>query len=374
MSVATISSLELKKVDRILKTFTSVPSQNSELTDKEKAFADESSLVKIFVGNTDNVQHGFFSFDDFKLSNIDLKVLRQDPFNPSVTLNSFWINGILNAAKKKEVRMMMTGQMGNFTVSADGYLVHLSMLFQFQFLQLYVEMRRYADKKGVGFLRAFRSRVVGVFKYNLKVWFKGKSLFSKEFFSMKGALMQDYYIENKHLFKLKIDELIPGYSSFFSNRNMRIKQLQKNLYYANVYWSNYGIAAGVDITDPTSDKRVIDFSLSINDSYFNKHGVSKYLYKTMFVDLIPNEILNNPNSMIQSFDYGDRLKEDKGLSKVLMRFVPESDIHKKLKVEQISVCIKEICNSNNSNYKRNVIDNLLHNISTINYLLNFKKD
>ena len=374
MSVATISSFELKKVDRKLNTFTSVPSQNSKLTDKEKEFADESSLVKIFVGNKDNVQPGFFSFDDFKLSNIDLKGLRQDPFNPSVTLNSFWINGILNSAKNQEVRLMMTGQMGNFTLSADGYLVHLSMLFQFQFLKLFVEMRRYANEKGVGFLRAFLSRVVGVFKYNSRVWFKGKSLFSKEFFSMKGALVLDYYIENKNLFKLKSNELIPGYTSFFSNRKMRIKQLQKNLYYANVYWSNYGTAVGVDITDPTSDKRVIDFSLSISDYYFNKNGVSKYLYKTMFADLIPNEILKNPNSMIQSFDYGDRLKEDKALREVVMRLAAESDIPNMLKLDQFSVFVDEAFSSSNLNYKRNVIDKLLHNISTINYLLNFKND
>jgi asparagine synthase (glutamine-hydrolysing) len=374
MSVATISSFELKKVDRNLNTFTSVPSQNSKLTDKEKAFADESSLVKLFVGNRDNVQPGFFSFDDFKLSNIDLKVLREDPFNPSVTLNSFWINGILNAAKNQEVRLVMTGQMGNFTLSAEGYLVHLSMLFRLQFSRLFVEMRRYADKKGVGFLRAIRIRILNVFKYNLRVWFKGKALFSKEFFLMKGVFLLDYYIENKNLFKLKSDELIPGYTSFFSNRKMRIKQLQKNLYYANVYWFNYGKAVGVDITDPTSDKRVIDFSLSISDSYFNKHGVSKYLYKKMFADLIPNEILKNPNSMIQSFDYVDRLKEDKALREVVMRLAAESDIPSILKVEQFSLFVDEAFSSSNSNYKRNMIDKLLHNISTINYLLNFKKD
>ena len=78
--------------------------------------------------------------------------------------------------------------------------------------------------------------------------------------------------------------------------------------------------------------------------------------------------------MIQSFDYGDRLKEDKALREVVMRLAAESDIPNMLKLDQFSVFVDEAFSSSNLNYKRNVIDKLLHNISTSNYLLNFKND
>jgi asparagine synthase (glutamine-hydrolysing) len=372
MSVAAVSSRELKKVDRKLNTFTSVPSLNSKLTDKEKQFADESSLVQIFNSSRDNLQSRYLSFDDFELSKINLNELRKDPFNPSVTLNSFWMNGVLKEAHQSGIRLMMTGQMGNFAVSADGYLVHIEMLIRLQFFKLYEEIRHYAFNKKVSFLSAFFMRVVRVFKFNLNCWIKKRSLFSDEFFSINGSFSLGYYKKFKNLFKLKSRELITGYSFFLINRELRIKQLEKNLYFANIYWSLLGNSSGVDITDPTSDKRVIDFSLTISDIYFYRKGEIKYLYKKMFRELLPREILENTNSMIQSFDFGDRIKTDVGLLsfvKSLQSISSEKDVKMQANIVDM---LNNLCSEKHPNYNRKELMRFLHNVSVFNFLVNFK--
>jgi asparagine synthase (glutamine-hydrolysing) len=374
MSVATLSSNELKKSGHNLYTFTSVPALNTKLTDKETQFADESNLVNIFSGKKDNVRSSFLSFDDFKLSEIDFKDLSMDPFNPSVTLNSFWINGILKEAKSSNIRLMLTGQMGNFTVSADGYLVHLEMLFRLQFLNLYKAIKHYADKKRLSFFKAFRIRVLSVLKFSMRSWLHKKSIYNNNFFVKEGSLSLAYYNKNRELFKSKLNDLIPGYASFFSSRKLRINQLQKNIYYSNIYWALYGKSYGIDITDPTSDRRVIEFSLTISDIYFFRDGESKFLYKKMFNDLLPKEIVENTVSKIQSFDFGDRIQKDIGLKELVLQLDDKFSHPDQDAIGLISANLNSITSSSHPNYERRNIIKLLHDISTMNYLMNFKKD
>ncbi|MEY3059370.1 MAG: hypothetical protein RL000_722, partial [Bacteroidota bacterium] len=374
MSVATLSSNELKKSGHNLYTFTSVPALNTKLTDKEKQFADESNLVNIFCGKKDNVRSNFLSFDDFKLSEVDLKDLRMNPFNPSVTLNSFWINGILKEAKRSNIRLMMTGQMGNFTVSADGYLVHLEMFFRLQFLNLYKAIKYYADKKRLSFFQAFRIRILSVLKFNIRSWLNKKSIYNNNFFVREGSLSLAYYKKNRKLFKSKLNDLIPGYASFFSSRKLRISQLQKNIYYSNIYWALYGKSFGIDITDPTSDRRVIDFSLTISDAYFFRNGESKFLYRKMFKDLLPKEIVENSVSKVQSFDFGDRIQKDIALKEVVLQLDDKFSHTSQEVTGVISTNLISITSSRHPNYERRNIIKLLHDISSINYLMNFKKD
>jgi asparagine synthase (glutamine-hydrolysing) len=374
MSVATLSSNELKKSGHNLYTFTSVPALNAKLTDKEKQFADESNLVNLFSGKKDNVRSIFLSFDDFKLSEVDLKDLRMNPFNPSVTLNSFWINGILKEAKRSNIRLMLTGQMGNFTVSADGYLVHLEMLFRLHFLNLYKAIKHYADKKRLSFLKAFRIRVLSVLKFNIRSWLNKRSIFKNNFFVREGSLSLAYYKKNRELFKSKLNDLIPGYASFFSSRKLRISQLRKNIYYSNIYWALYGKSYGIDITDPTSDRRVIEFSLTISDAYFFRDGEPKFLYKKMFKNLLPKEIVENTVSKIQSFDFGDRIQKDIALKELVLQLDDKFSHPNQELSGIISGNLNSITSSSHPNYERRNIIKLLHDISTINYLINFKKD
>lgn len=373
-SVAAIGSLELEKSGRNLSTFTSIPSSVSKLTQIERNFSDESTLVQLFCASRNNVIPHFLSFDHFKLSEMDQGELRLDPFNPAITFNTFWIHGILKEAKKKNIRLMMTGQMGNFTVSADGYLTHLEMFLRLRFSTLYRELKAFARVNNITLLSAFKIRVLKILKFNFLAWTNKRFVFDNSFFLKNGALSLSYYIKHKRAFKVKRNSLIPGYAAFFSNRSLRIKQLQKNLYFANIYWALYAKTFGVDVTDPTADKRVVDFSLCICEKYFNLFGISKYLYKRIFYGLIPVELVNNKISMVQSFDFGDRLKNDKDFPKLLAGLLADAKKEQDFSVDAFVANSSKILNASNPNYKRREIAKLLHDISLINFRSNFKNE
>ena len=93
-------------------------------------------------------------------------------------------------------------------------------------------------------------------------------------------------------------------------------------------------------------------------------------YDNLIRDPKTNSIINTNMSEYNEYisRRDSKLKENEKVNNL------ESDITNMLKLYQFSVFVDEAFSSSNLNYKRNVIDKLLHNISTINYLLNFKND
>ncbi|MEY4571810.1 MAG: hypothetical protein RLZ10_1021 [Bacteroidota bacterium] len=371
MSVASISSVELGQINKSLHAFTSVTSENYSLTEKELLYSDESSLVKEFVADKENVISRYCCFDDYKLSNTDLYSLRNDLFNPSVTLNSHWINGIMHIAKQDGIKILLTGQMGNFTISADGYFNYLELFLRFNFKTLYCELEIDAEKNNRSMLNSFKVRVINVCKYRIRSFLNQKSLFKKSFLEKYGVLRYSFYANLLKDLKQKKGFLVPGFFHVKSQRKLRIEQLKKNLYFSNTYWYLYGSKHGVQITDPTCDSRVVLFSLNISEEYFFKNGISKYLYKGMFTGLIHPRILNNSRTMVQSYDFGERLKADSNLHEFVKSVCNNRVYSEWMDYEILRKMANQIVSSEKPNFERQKIISFLHKISTINFLNNF---
>jgi hypothetical protein len=92
----------------------------------------------------------------------------------------------------------------------------------------------------------------------------------------------------------------------------------------------------------------------------------------MFRELLPREILENTNSMIQSFDFGDRIKTDVGLLsfvKSLQSISSEKDVKMQANIVDM---LNNLCSEKHPNYNRKELMRFLHNVSVFNFLVNFK--
>jgi asparagine synthase (glutamine-hydrolysing) len=366
MAVAGISSRELSLENKILNTFTSIPSKLSKISAEEVLFSDESKLVqKVFYHDT-SVKSFFCGFEDFIFSKLRLNELKKNPFNPYVTLNSFWIEGIFEMAKKKGVRSMMNAQMGNYTISSNGYFEHFELLKKLKLKEFVKEIYFYAKQNEISILQSFKKRFLSILKLKISFFFKSLKIQTKNFLKEHGFFVYGVYKPYKKYFLKKRNELVPGYHALPSQRALRIKQLEKNLYYSNIYWYLYASAYGIQISDPTSDSRVIHFTLSISENLFFKKGVQKYLYKGTFSNILQKEVVENTQKAVQSFDYGDRLVNDSHTMEFLIDLINQhvSDSYdNSLLIKELS----EIINHPRSNYQRRQIMSFLHKISVLNF-------
>jgi asparagine synthase (glutamine-hydrolysing) len=370
MSVAAVGAQELNYQKKQLHTFTSAPSISSKLTADEMAYADESNLVKKGIANFKNINASFCRFEDFKFSEIDFDEVGLDPFNPYVTVNYFWINGVLQLAKTKGIRSVLTGQMGNFTISSDGFMVHLEFFKKLMFSKLFRELFLFATNKKISISKAFKIRVLQVFKYQLKTLIKSNSKFSQSFFKEYGVLNYNRYYKNKSIFKSKRNELIPDYFFIRSQRKLRLKQLEKTLFFSNSYWYSYSMLNGVEVLDPTSDERVICFSLSIQEHKYFSEGIRKYIYKGVFAGLVNKYVLENTVYGVQSYDFGDRLTTDTKSIQWLSNYQIDKDEYNS---QFYKHNLEKLIFSEKPNFKRTVISKVLHFISVHNFSRNFKK-
>lgn len=370
MSVASVSAQELKYQKKHLNTFTSVPSISSKLTLEEMAFADESGLVKKGIASFENIKPSFCRFEDFKFSEIDFDTVGLNPFNPYVTINYFWINGVLQLAKKNGIRSILTGQMGNFTISSDGFFVHLDLFKKLMFSKLFKELFLFAKEKKISISKAFIIRVLQVFKYQLKTLIKSSSKFSLNFFNEYGVLKYKRYEKNKSIFKSKRNELIPNYFFIRSQRNLRLKQLEKTLFFSNSYWYSYAMENGVEVLDPTSDQRVICFTLSIPEHKYFSEGIRKFIYKGVFAGLVSKCVLENTVNGIQAYDFGDRLVTDAKSIKWLSECTNDNEEYNS---QFFKYNLEKLILSEKPNVKRTVISKILHFISVDNFSKQYKK-
>ena len=370
MSVAAVGAQELNYKQKQLHTFTSVPSLSSKLTTDEMAFADESNLVKKGIANFENVNASFCRFEDFKFSEIDFDEVGLNPFNPYITVNYFWINGVLQLAKKNGIRSILTGQMGNFTISSDGFLVHLEFFKKLMFSKLFRELFLFANEKKISISKAFNIRVLQVFKYQLKTLIKSSSKFSLNFFNEYGVLNYKRYNKNKSIFKSKRNELIPDYYFIRSQRNLRLKQLEKTIFFSNSYWRSYSMENGVEVLDPTSDERVICSSLSIPENKYFCKGIRKFIYKGMFAGLVNKFVIENSAYGIQAYDFGDRLKADAKSIQWLSDYTIDNDEYNS---HYFNHNLEKLILSEKPNFQRTVISKILHFITVDNFTNQYKK-
>ena len=76
-------------------------------------------------------------------------------------------------------------------------------------------------------------------------------------------------------------------------------------------WPSLGSAFGLEFTDPTSDRRVLEFCLGIPAEQFFKMGIDRYIIRHAMRGLLPQEILMNRIRGIQGVDLIQRIAWDK---------------------------------------------------------------
>ncbi len=127
---------------------------------------------------------------------------------------------------------------------------------------------------------------------------------------------------------------------------------------------------GVEVLDPTSDQRVICFSLSIPEHKYFSQGIRKFIYKGVFADLVNKCVLENTVYGIQAYDFGDRLVADANSIKWLSDYTIDSEEYNS---EFFKHSFEKLIHSRKPNFQRTVISKILHFITVDNFSKQYKK-
>ncbi len=280
--------------------FTAAPTK--PITDERHRFGDEWQHAAALAAMYPNIDHIRVANDDRPLLEVMARWeagLDGPVLNP---FNAVWTNAIDREARARGINVMLIGQMGNATFSYDGGELLAAQLLGCRLLSAARTMRdlhRFGGRSFLGLLgdvgdvilptvaRRLLRRAVGIPEPDLF----DLSAINPDFVRTKGL--------KPYIGRLSFNMRNLGRGNSRIVRLAMFNRTEQRGQWACATRRLYGI----DLRDPTSDRRLVELCLSIPDNQFLRSGVARSLARRVMAGLLPDGILNERRRGLQSADW-----------------------------------------------------------------------
>lgn len=347
-SVACVAASILKNKREKLISYTSIPMDGYNDDTSKYRFADESEYVNSLKDTIDNLEINYCKSEN-KDSVSDIKKFTKILEQPYKTFqNIFWVNEIMQKVEKRNSKVLLTGQYGNFSISYGDFLVHIKTLLGRGHLCKVVKEVSECSK-------LYNQSPITTSKYIIRAFREYKN-------TRKSLSIQDKYenspLKMELINKWNIDTRIE--KSKYGLINLKCKNIKELRQYfldpvmltqiGNIE-SKMSLAHGIVQRDPTKDKRVVEFCLSLPIGQFVRNGQERLLIKRAMKGILPDKIrLNSFTKGLQSADWIQRLlPKQKYICDKLEEVIKDEESRKYLDIEKLKKQLEHL--------KVNSIDN-----------------
>lgn len=216
--------------------------------------------------------------------------------------NHYWIQAVTETAVRDGVGVVLTGAMGNATVSWAGNGSALLALIQGQ--------------RDVAFqllLHAEANLWLTLKRQVFKPLLQPQRRWLRRLRSPKGKPWQTYSALNPHMAaELDMDSRMraAGYDPTFTFSPLEDGRPR---FFAPAWgigagiWSEIGAAHSVSFRDPTSSLSMLEFLLRVPDDQFRRDGQASFLLRRAFRNRLPGTVLSGRQKGLQAADIGHRI-------------------------------------------------------------------
>lgn len=301
-TVVSFAARALKEENKKLNTYSYIPEKGFIDWTPKCRLADERPYIKSTVQYVGNINDQYLSFngkDPFSEIDNLLNVMEM-PYK--FFENSVWVNGIYEKAYADDVRVLLGGARGNFSISWGPALDYYAILLKkLRWFQLYRELLLYSKNVGVKkatVLSAIRRKAYQT-KHHTTDDYQFPILINSNFANETEVYqkLQNSGLDEPFLNKLNIYEVRKNHYKHLYNWNTNGTSGTKlSLYYSA--WNR----------DPTNDIRTIRFCLSIPDEQFVQYGNNRALIRRATKGYLPDKVrLNYTVRGIQGTDWVYRM-------------------------------------------------------------------
>lgn len=278
-----------------LHAFTAVPGRGAPAPGE--AIGDEGAIAATVAALYANIVHVAVRGEGRSpLSLLDrhFDLYQRPVMNP---WNAVWGEAINDAARERGVRVLLTGQLGNFTLSHDGvpYLPQLlgaGRLVALGRLAYQLRARGWRRRRiGAATLGPFLPPAVWTWLTDRF----GQSLAPGTY----SALRQDAIVDLGARAAASATDL--SYRPWRDGRTMRLWGLDR----VDMGPYNKGTLAGwgIDLRDPTADRRLVEWALNVPDEQYILGGAPRSLARRAFADRLPSILVDEHRRGYQAADW-----------------------------------------------------------------------
>jgi len=264
-------------------------------------FADESALAAATASLHSNVEHVVVPHPDRSpLPDLDrnLAAFDRPSFNPC---NHVWLSALRDQARDAGARVLLTGEIGNWTISASPNTLLADYLREGRWLAWLREAR--------AMHRSGRARLRGVLASSFGPWVPDRLWRLAQPFSSAPDPAQVTALHPAFRARLAEEQKALGVGA--ARRPGDYFAYARQAFLTEMDFGQYrkGILGGwgIDKRDATADRRLIEFCLSLPLDMLLSNGERRPLARAALADRLPAEVLDAKGKGYQAADWHEAL-------------------------------------------------------------------
>lgn len=307
-SIACVAADELAKKNKRLKAFNSIPIANYRHKLSEYYIANESEYIEKIKEKYSNLDVTYCRNEGKdSLSDIDEFIhIFEQPYK--IVENIFWYNGIMKEASNAGCKVLLDGQYGNSTISFGDFFTHITTLYsKKRFFTLMKEMKAYSKLHHIGYHKAGKMLFKIAFPYHLRKLIYHIRKRSTDDFSrtLVNKNLIDKWDVRRRFEEKNFNQIIERYYSLDEIHKLVVNPVAFS--HIGAIETKLSLKHGVIKRDPTRDKRVIEFCLSLPSEQYVRNGQERHLIRRSMKGILPDKIrLNTSTRGIQGVDWIQR--------------------------------------------------------------------
>ena len=337
-SIAVIAADMLAANGNKLDTFTAVPEAGFTKEETRGSYFDETPYVRQIAKANANIVPHFVPPTKGPILERIRELVRVQGAPPASVFNGLWVMDILAAARSAGHNVMLTGEMGNFTMSYDGFQLLAELLLTGRWWRLFSEI----TSSGNRWRYMLRSLTIApiipaaLFR-QYKQWRRGRrppwhgfSAIHPEFAARSGVVARaarEY---------LPFDAPPPR-----DGRLARIRSF--NSYCETADWfAKLRANFGIDCRTPAFDRRLVEFCIGIPQDQYLRKGHDRWLIRRAMQGRLPDVVLSNKKDGVQSADWFVRLSRERyQIAAELKRLAENSDVASIIDLQRLMAILEE---------------------------------
>ena len=283
--------------------YTSVPSADLAHRSGGRMILDEGERAGKLAARFPNLEHHRIRVDSksmFEGLNADIDRLDCPPLNPC---NMMWVNAINEDAAGRGCSVVLTGLLGNMTISRPGSDLLRQLFCNGRFVRWIKEARGLRRVQvGIGFREllyfSFLPMLPNVLYRNLE-----------------RRLKRDWSLDRYSAVRLgRVETKMFRQSKFGRFFQPTCNPRQEAVAFLENYDSGDYFAAancfGVEMRDPTTDIDLLEFMFRLPEDQLLRHGQYRWLLRKAVGSLLPDEYFDRSRVGVQSADWKVHLDKD----------------------------------------------------------------
>lgn len=363
-SVTALAAEALQKENKPLVAYTSVP-----LYPVDNLFpgrlTNEWPLAHQVAERYTNIEHIPIQSEDIsplEAVSQSLKILHEPQH---AAANMFWIISIFENARRRNIGVMLTGQLGNGGVSWSAGKDYIFYLFaKNQWHKGSHALKEYKENKKLSWYRAIKSQLL--LPMLSPLWSDLKRFLHPS----KQERLFYHFPSRDFLKRLGSPEtgLIPRDRPLDPLDEQMLTTIRNGTMVGPV-WNSYGAFYNMEVRDPTADVHLLEFCMGIPDEQYRYAGGSRMLIRRAMAGILPDTLRWNVKRGRQAADIMARIFEHQNeLDKELDHLESANEVICYLNIQEMKQAWESMKTSGTGNFSSNS-NALLRAINTGHFLI-----